>query len=302
MSKDPYKILDVPKEATDQEIKSSYRKLAKKFHPDLNPNNKEADIKFQEISAAYEVLHDQEKRAAYDRGEIDMEGNAQYQQQYYKDHAEGPQGYRYSSTSGNEFDADDIKDMFESMFGGANRNTASGYNQQTYDVQYRIEIDFIEAALGAKKRITMPDGNTLDINIPEASKSGQKLRLKGKGNSNPKDNIAGDAYIEMHVKPDNFYKNKGHDIYIDLPISINEAILGSKIKVPTIHGKVEVNIPKGTSGGAKMRLKGKGIKKGDQYINLIIKMPKEIDKELEELIKAWSLEHSYNPRIKKEFN
>lgn len=302
MSKDPYKILDVLKEASDQEIKSSYRKLAKKFHPDLNPNNKEAETKFQEISSAYDLLQNKEKRAAYDRGEIDMEGNSQYQQQYYKDHAEGPQGYRYSSNNENEFDGDDIKDMFESMFGGANRNTGSAFNQQNNDVFYSIEIDFLEAALGTKKRITMPDGKTLDINIPKGSKSGQKLRLKGKGHSSSAGNIAGDAYIEMHVKKHDFYKNKENDIYVDVPISINEAILGGKIQVPTIQGKVEVSVPKATSSGTKLRLKGKGIKKGDQYINLIITMPEEIDKELEEFIKGWSLEHSHNPRKKKEFN
>ncbi len=302
MSKDPYAILGVKNTASEKEIKSAYRKLAKKFHPDLNPGNIEAENKFQEISVAYDLLHDDEKRAAYDRGEIDIDGNSKYQQQYYKNYANGPQGYRYSSNGEDGFGADDIRDMFESMFGQDNQTRYSGFSQAPRDAFYNVEIDFIEAALGAKKRVTMPDGKTLDINIPEGSTNGQKLRLKGKGNPGTDGHSKGDAYIELQVKPDSFYKAKDRDIYIDVPIALHEAILGGKIKVPTIHGKVEMTIPKGATTGSKLRLKGKGIKKGDQYINLIVKTPEIIDAKLEKFIESWSKTNSYNPRKQKEFN
>ncbi len=298
MTKNPYDILGVSKTADEKEIKSAYRKLAKKYHPDLNPDSKEADAKFKEINAANDLLNNKEKRAAFDRGEIDMEGNPQrQQQQYYRDHAEGPQGQRYSSnSSGGNFSQEDLEGIFGSMFGGGAGGRRARSQPQSVDANYKIEVDFLEAAKGAKKQVTMPDGKTLNITIPEGIEAGQKLRLKGKGLTS-----SGDAYIEVQIKPDNFYKNIGKDIYIDVPIGIHESILGSKIKIPTIHGKVEVSVPKGATTGTKLRLKGKGIKGGDQYIKFNISMPETIDSELEEAIEKWAKVHKYNPRKSKEF-
>jgi DnaJ-class molecular chaperone len=287
MAKNPYEILGVKKDATDADIKAAYRKLAKKHHPDLNPSDKNASEKFKEINTANALLSDKEKRAAFDRGDVDMEGHPQYkQQQTYRDFAEGPQGGRY------QFNAGDFN--FEDLFGGlgGGRRNAGFDRPPSADAHYSIEVDFLEAATGAKKRVTMPDGKALEIAIPEGIEEGQKLRLKGQGTQ-----ASGDAYVEIHIKAHSFFTRKGSDITIELPISLPESMLGGKIQVPTIHGAVEMVIPKGADSGLTLRLKGKGIKVGDQYVKLKLVMPKDIDAELEESIRKWSETHAYNPRI-----
>ena len=291
MAGNPYDILGVKKDASDEEIKSAYRKLAKKHHPDLNPSNKDAAAKFKEINAANELLSDKAKRAAFERGEIDMEGQQRYQQQRqqeqsYKDFADGRQGSRYHYTS-QDFDTSDLGDIF-SMFGGGPGRRSSA------DVHYVIEIDFLEAARGAKTRVTMPDGKTLDITIPEGIEESQKLRLKGKGAGSPES--PGDAYVEVRIRPHPFFTRKGGDVYVEVPVALQESILGGKIQVPTVHGNVDMNMHKGAGTGAVLRLKGKGIKDGDQYVTLKMVLPKEIDAELEQAIRAWSQNHAYNPR------
>jgi len=290
MAKDPYEILGVSKNASEADIKAAYRKLAKKHHPDLNPSNKDADAKFKEINAANDLLSDKDKRAAYDRGEIDASGQPK-QQQFYRDYAQGPQGARYyhfGEEGGERFNMDDL---FGSFFRGAQHG--AGFTPPPEHSRYSTDIDFMEAALGGRKRVTMPDGRTLDIVIPEGIEDGQQLRLKGQGEN------GGDAYVEVHVRPHPQFTRKGQDVYIELPIGFDESILGSKIEAPTIHGPVEVTIPKGASSGATLRLKGKGIKKGDQYVKIKIVMP-AIDAELEEAIRQWSQKHHYNPRKQKE--
>jgi DnaJ-class molecular chaperone len=294
MAKNPYEILGLSKDANEADIKAAYRKLAKKHHPDLNPGNKDAEIKFKELNAANDLLSDPVKRAAFDRGEIDTDGQPQYQQQQqtYRDYADSPQGKRYHSNSG-QFDFAD----FESMFGGmGGRRGGFESPPPNRDVRYIIEVDFLEAARGAKKRITMPDGKTLDINIPEGIEEGQQLRLKGQGQPALANQPAGDAYVEMHIRTHPFFTRSGKDITAEVPITLQESILGGKIKVPTIHGPVEMTIPKGADTGMTLRLKGKGIKGGDQFIKLKLVMPKEIDTELEDAIRKWSETHDYNPR------
>lgn len=290
MAKNPYEILGVNKDASDADIKAAYRKLAKKHHPDLNPTNKNADEKFKEVNAANDLLSDKDKRAAFDRGEIDMEGQSRYQQQQrtYRDFADGPQGGRYHFNGG-DFDLSDLEGLFGGRAGG------SGFSRQSADVHYSIEVDFLEAARGAKKRVTMPDGKTLDIAIPEGIDEGQKLRLKGQG-SQP----SGDAYVEVHIRSHPFFTRKGKDITVEVPVALQESVLGGKIQVPTVHGPVEMAIPKGASSGATLRLKNKGIKGGDQYVKLKLVMPKEIDADLEQAIKKWSETHAYNPRASME--
>lgn len=301
MAKNPYDILGVKKTAKEKEIKATYRKLAKQYHPDLNPDNKQADEKFKEISAAYSLLSDKKKRAAYDRGETDMDGNPQYQQQSYKDYAGGPQGQRYYSGGGGEFNQEDIGDIFSSFFNARGGRGQAGFTAPSMDAHYTIEVDFLEAAKGTKKRLTMPDGKVLDLSIPESTQEGQKLRLKGKGAAGNASTPAGDAYIEIHIKPNPFYTSKGKDIHVEVPIGIHESVLGSKVKIPTIHGAVETSIPKGASTGSKLRLKGKGIKGGDQYVVLKLVMPATIDSELESSMGEWAKKHAYNPRTGKEF-
>lgn len=296
MAKNPYEILGLHKEASEADIKAAYRKLAKKHHPDLNPSDKNADAKFKDLNAANDLLSDKDKRAAFDRGEIDMEGQPHYQQkpqQTYRDFAEGPQGGRYHF-SGGDFDLSDLEGLFGGL-GGMGKNRG-GFTSPPADARYAIEVDFLEAARGAKKRVTMPDGKTLDIVIPEGIEEGQQLRLKGQGKPSSGSHPAGDAYVEAHIRPHPFFARKGKDIHIEAPITLQEYVLGGKIQVPTIHGHVGMTIPKGAGSGAAMRLKGKGIKNGDQYVTLKLTMPKHIDAELEEAIQKWSEKHHYNPR------
>ena len=293
MAKDPYETLGVGKNASEADIKAAYRKLAKKFHPDLNPGNKEADAHFKEINAANDLLSDKEKRAAYDRGEIDASGQPQHQQQnFYRDYAQGPQGARYYHFGNDGGGAGDIN--MEDLFGSFFQNRGRGAQAGPQHSRYSAEIDFMEAALGGRKRVTMPDGRTLDIIIPEGIEDGQQLRLKGQGDK------GGDAYVEVYIRPHPQFTRKGQDIYIEMPVGFHESILGSKIEAPTIHGPVEITIPKGASSGASLRLKGKGIKKGDQYVKLKIVMPSHIDAELEEAIRQWAQKHHFNPRRQKE--
>ena len=278
MAKSPYEILGVNKDASEADIKAAYRKLAKKYHPDLNPGNKEADAKFKELNAANDLLSDNVKRTAFDRGEIDMEGQPRYQQQQqrtYRDFAEGPQGSRYHF-GGGDFD---LSDLFGGLGGRASRPSS--------DIYYTIEVDFMEAVRGAKKRVTMPDGKTLDITIPEGIEEGQQLRLKGQ---------VGDIYVEVHVRPHPYFTRKDNDLTIEVPITLQESVLGGKIKVPTAHGPVEMTVPKAARPDTMLRLKGKGIKGGDQYVKLKLAMPPEIDAELEQSIRKWSETHAYNPR------
>ncbi len=310
MSKNPYDILGVSKSAADAQIKAAYRALAKKHHPDLNPDNKNADEKFKEISAAYDLLKDKEKRAAFDRGEIDAQGQQQGRRpsagesdrQYYRDFAGGPEGARYAS-SGANINPEDFEDILGSMFGGRSSRGATSkggfedmfHQQQNADVHYRLDIDFMDAALGAKKQLTMPDGKNLKITIPVGVKDQQKLRLKNKGKTLP-DGRQGDAYIEVHVKPHKIFTRKDNDIYTEVLIGIHEAILGITIDVETVHGAVKVKIPKGTNSGKSFRLKGKGIKDGHHYVAVKIVMPDVIDEDLEKAMTDWAQSHAYNPR------
>ncbi|MDB5491901.1 MAG: molecular chaperone DnaJ [Micavibrio sp.] len=291
MARNPYEVLGINKDASEADIKAAYRKLAKKHHPDLNPDNKNADEKFKELNAANDLLSDKDKRAAFDSGAIDMEGQPLYQQQQqrsYKDYAEGPQGSRYQF-NGRDFDLSDLDGLFGD-FGGRGRSH-SAFNPEPVDAHYVIDVDFLEAAKGAKKRITMPDGKTLDLNIPEGISEGQQLRLKGMGRQ-----PSGDAYVKVHIVPHPSFTRKDKDITVEMPIALQESVLGQKVQVPTIDGSVEMTIPKGASSGTTLRLKGKGIKGGDQYVKLKLVMPKEIDIELEEAIRKWSETHAYNPR------
>ena len=298
MGKNPYDILGVSKSADEKKIKSAYRKLAKQHHPDLNPSDKNADEKFKEISVAYDLLHDKDKRAAYDRGEIDFDGNQQQQQQQqsYKDFADRPQGQRYQSNSQQHLNPEDLQSIFGNFFKGGGPGAKAGFRAQSADAHYAIDVEFLQAATGANKQITMPDGKMLKITIPAGTQNGQKLRLKGQGRAGDTHAPAGDAYIEIHVKPHAFFHQKDKDINVEVPIAIHEAVLGCKIEVPTIHGKVEVSIPKNATTGTKLRLKGKGIDGGNQYVSLVITMPDTIDDDLKDIIGNWAKTHSYNPR------
>lgn len=296
--KDPYRILGVAKDATQDQIRKAYRALAKKLHPDLNPGDAKAAERFREVSAAHELLGDAEKRGRFDRGEIDASGAERPQpRQYYREYADSDGARQYRSTAGFE-DFGDVSDLFADLFGQGGR----GRPRRGMDSRYSLELTFLEAAAGGRKRITMPDGQTLDVNIPAGVADGQVLRLKGKGLPGGGDTPAGDALVEIRVKLHPRFERHGDDIHLTLPIALDEAILGAKIEIPTVDGRVAVTVPKGAANGQVLRLKGKGVKRaggaghGDQLVTLTLVMPSRIDEDLEAFMKTWRERHRYTVR------
>jgi DnaJ-class molecular chaperone len=306
MAEDLYSILGVAKTASAEDITKAYRKLAKKLHPDLNPGDKAAEETFKEITAAYDILGDAEKRGRYDRGEIDASGQERPQQRYYREYAGGEDGARYRSTAGFE-DIGAFSDLFGDLFGerggmrGAGRGGAR-FSMRGSDAQYRLEVDFLDAVNGTKTRITLPEGGTLDVTIPPGVTDGQVLRLKGKGNPGIGEGEPGDALIEIHVRPHPVFAREGNDILVEVPITFDEAVLGGKIEVPTIGGRVFATVPPGSNTGQTLRLKGRGIKTkggtGDQLVKLSIVLPERIDDDLKHFAESWREAHRYDPRRK----
>ena len=300
MAEDPYKVLGVARDAPDEEIRRTYRKLAKQLHPDVNPANRAtAEEKFKKVSAAYDIIGDPEKRKQFDRGEIDANGEAR--RGFHRTHAGGgPFGGR---TGGGQPGEDfGFGDIFSDLFGRGRAGEAGGpFAARGRDVRYTLEIDFLEAATGAKKRVTMPDGGVLDLAVPEGVADGQTLRLKGKGSPGLRGSEAGDALVEIRVRPHAHFKRAGDDIALDLPITIDEAVLGAKIEVPTVSGRVQLTIPKGTSSGRVFRLKGKGVRNtttghtGDQLATVRIVLPDTIDEKLAYFMSEWRQSHRYDP-------
>ena len=302
MSKDPYEVLGVSKSASQDEIHKAYRKLAKKLHPDLNPGNAKSADQFKDVASAHDLLGDPEKRARFDRGEIDAAGAERPQQRYYREYADAGGARRYQSSAGFE-DFGDASDLFADLFG---RSRAGGgarsAKMRGQDAQYRLEIDFLEAVRGGKRRITLPDGNSLDLTIPEGVADGHVLRLKGKGGPGLGGGAPGDALIDLSVRPHPLFSRQGDDIVIELPVTVDEAVLGGRIEAPTVSGRVALTIPKGSSSGQTLRLRGKGVKRrdgkthGDQLVRLKVVMPPTIDGELEEFMQKWRDRHRYDPR------
>jgi DnaJ-class molecular chaperone len=296
--RDPYDVLGVSRTASADEIKKAYRKLAKKLHPDLNPGNKRIEQDFKEVAVAYDLLSDSEKRARFDRGEIDASGAETAPKSYYKSYAEGDAGARYSGFGGQEAPFED--DLFAELFGRRRGRT----RMRGGDVAYTAEADFLEAANGAKRRATLADGKTIDFMIPPGTSDGLRLRLKGQGQPGIGGAPPGDAFVEIRVRPHAFFQRKGDDIHVELPITLPEAVLGATIDLPTIDGKVALKIPRGANSGAILRLKGKGIAnqatkvRGDQLVKLTIRLPDSIDTELDEFIERWAKTHPYDVRDK----
>jgi DnaJ-class molecular chaperone len=302
MAEDLYSVLGVQKTASADEITKAYRKLAKKLHPDLNPGDKAAEEKFKQISHAYSILNDPDKRGQYDRGEIDASGQERPQQRYYREYAGGPEGARYHSTSGFE-DIGAFSDLFGDMFGaGAGARGGRGgarFSMRGQDAQYHLDVPFLDAVNGTKQRITLPDGSTLDVTIPAGVSDGQVLRLKGKGMPGLGEGPPGDALVEVGVRPHPVFKREGNDIVVEVPISLDEAVLGGKVEVPTIGGRVAVTVPPGSNSGQTLRLKGRGVKgKGDQLVRLSVMMPETIDDDLKSFAEEWKKSHAYDPRRK----
>lgn len=304
MSDNPYQVLGVAKGASQADVKAAYRKLAKALHPDLHPGDKTKEAAFQTIVAAYDILGDVEKRKRFDAGEIDASGQEKAQRQYYRQQTGAdPQG-RYESQAGYE-DFDDLSGVFSDLF-GANaraRRAQQGYAAGGADVRYNLDVSFMDAANGAKRALPLPDGSAIDLNIPAGVRDGQSLRLKGKGQAGMGGGPAGDAYIQISVQPHPVFTRDGDDIEVEVPIGFDEAVLGAKIEVPTLTGKVSMGIPKGASTGQKLRLKGKGIAPvkgaaGDLFVRLKIVTPTKIDTEMEAIAQRWRDHVKEDPRAK----
>lgn len=293
----PYESLGVKKTASQAEIRKAYRKLAKECHPDLHPGDAKAEARFKELSAANSLLSDEEKRRQFDAGEIDAAGNQRADSSYYRQYADAGEGAKYARYPGGPGE-EDMSDIFTEFF--RKQQGGQGMKMRGQDVSYTLEVSFLEAAAGAKKRATMADGKTLDIAIPEGLRDRQSLRLKGKGMPGIGGGPAGDAYIEIHISAHRFFTRKDNNIHMTLPITLGEAVLGAKVKVPTISGSVEMTVPKHANTGTTLRLKGRGIldpksgQRGDQYVRLEVVLPKQPDEALDAFATEWQAK--YDPR------
>lgn len=301
---DPYKALGVARDASAEDIRRAYRKLAKKHHPDLNPGDKAAEDRFKSISAAYELLSDSEKRGRFDRGEIDASGQERPERHFYRGYAEGDQGARYHGGpgfgGGASFTEGDLGDIFGEFFGARGRGGET-IRMRGRDQQFRLTVDFLDTVRGATKRLALPEGRTLDVTIPPGVQDGQVLRLRGQGGPGVNGGPAGDALIEIEVVPHPFFTRKGNDIHLELPVSVAEAVLGAKITVPTPSGSVTMSVPRHSDTGKQLRLRGRGIAAhggqpaGDLYVTLKVVIG-PVDAEFEEFLKTWSAKHQADPR------
>ena len=315
---DLYAELGVARGASEAEIKKAYRKLAKELHPDKNKDNPRATERFSQVTRAYDILTDKDKRAHYDRGEIDEEGNPKMPFGFgggpgggYGGGAQG--GFRGPNGEAFDFgnDQEGISDLFECIFGGMRGRGGGGRSgggpfsgfrrsrppQKGADVAYRLEVSFEDAAALAGQRVTLSSGKTLDIKLPPGVEDGTKIRLAGQGDAGPGGN--GDALVTINLRPHRFYRREGDKIRLDLPVSLDEAVLGGKVRVPTVDGPVMLSVPKGSSSGKVLRLKGKGFtgkggQRGDQLVTLLVDVPD--DPALAAFLETWPGKGRTNPR------
>jgi DnaJ-class molecular chaperone len=295
--KDPYQTLGVRRTASADEIKRAYRRLAKKLHPDLNPD-KRVEQQFRDVTAAYELLSDPAKRARFDRGEIDAAGTERGSA-YTRREAGG--GRRSAPADDDVFVEDIISDLFRARRSAGRTGTAGGVRRGT-DASFTLQVPFLEAALGAKKRVTLAEGKVLDVTVPPGIESGQTLRLKGQGNPGSGGAPDGDALIEIQIEPHEIFIRKERDIHCEVAVSLPEAVLGGSVTVPTVHGPVALKVPAGSNSGTTLRLKGKGLPErgttaaGDQYIKLRVVLPEPPDPELTRFLRTWSPAQGYTVR------
>ncbi len=326
--RDPYSVLAVPRNASAEDIKTAFRRMAKESHPDRNPGDKKSEQRFKDINAAYDLLSNPAKRARFDRGEIDAQGN---------ERAGGGFGGGFGSGFGSGFSSGGRRtggggagngdfakdfggfagggsftdDIFAELFGTARGGQAgaragkggdTGQRIRGSDVTYDLTISFIDAAKGSKQRLALQNGKTIDVGIKPATADGTVLRLKGQGLTGLGAGMAGDALVTVHVAPHAYFTLKGLDLHLDLPVTLAEAVLGTKIKTPTLEGAVTLTIPPHSNSGTVLRLKGKGLSRdgqeGDQYVTLKVVLPEKMDDELIKNIEKHEAKSPYHPRRK----
>ncbi len=301
----PYETLGVTRDATADAIRRAYRKLAKTHHPDLNPGNAAAEARFKDIASAHALLSDPEKRARFDRGEIDADGHeAPPRRPSYRDYAEAAAGQRYAGAQANAqssgWDPEDLESMFGSMFTEANRPRNQGPARGA-DANYTLTTSFLDAVNGTTTRLTLPDGATLDVKIPPGTEDGHILRLRGKGSPGRNGAPNGDALIAITITPHPYFTRDGQTIRLDLPITLTEAVLGGPIEVPTPGGAVRMRVPPHSDNGTTLRLRGRGVPghgttpAGDLYATLRITIGTP-DEALETFLKSWKPTTPANPR------
>lgn len=296
--KDPYAILGVTRTASPDDVQKAYRRLAKKLHPDLNPGNKAAEENFKEVATAYDLLSDPEKRRRFDSGELDATGTERPRDRYYKDFTgESAAGSRYDNPAGFA-DFAQADDFLAELL---KRQTQQARRAPGADLHYRLQVEFLDAVNGGATRITLPDGGTIDVAIPPGVREGTIIRLRGKGSPSRGEGPMGDALIELTIKPHRFFVLDGDNIRLELPVTLKEAALGAKVKVPTPTGAVMMSIPKGSSSGTVLRLRGKGAPRksgghGDELVILKLMLPAAPDAGLEEILSKWVPEREEDPR------
>jgi len=305
VAQDPYQELGISRSAGQDDVRKAFRKLAKELHPDRNPNDKAAEERFKRVSAAFDIVGDPEKRAKYDRGEIDADGR-----ETMRAHPGGPfaggfqRGGPRAGGAGGRFEGVDFEEILSEVFGtrGGPRGFAGAAAARGADVRARLEIDLEESIKGAVKRIVFPDGRTLDVTIPKGAAEGQVLRLKGQGQPG-RGGPAGDALVELAVRSHPVFRREGEALHMDLAVSVPDAVLGAKIDAPTPDGVVSLTVPKGSSSGAVLRLKGRGAvdpttgRRGDLFARLMVALPEPgSDPELEAFAERWRKERPYTPR------
>jgi DnaJ-class molecular chaperone len=300
MATDPYQILGLAKDATADQIRSAYRKLAKKHHPDVNPGDKRAEDKFKEISTAHDLLSDPEKRARFDKGEIDASGQEQQpHREFYRGYAEGEQGRRYRRAPPESGGYHDIFADFLRSAGGGGQGAPRMRGQ---DEHYQLSVDFLDAVRGVSRAVTMPDGRTLEVVIPAGLQDGQTLRLRGQGGAGWNGEPPGDALIEVSVVPHPFFRRDGDDIHLDLPVTMAEAVLGARVTVPTPAGNVVMSVPPKSDAGRQLRLRGRGVPAhagraaGDLYATLRVVVGAATDEPFEAALRGWMERHPIDPR------